>query len=200
MGLYPFNTNVARVAQTDVHGGRTALLSPVMYSPGNPIAADAAYYFTGVMKLGAYTLLKTAPDVGARSVTIKRTTVDTADTVGTVMITGTDLDGKVIQEALIPAVSAQEYETDQAFKAITSIVGTGWVISGGADTLVIGMGNRIGLPDKLSDMAQVLAASLGGVKEDAAPTVVADPDVLSGNTVKLGSALSGGGVNIYYVV
>jgi len=200
MGLYPFNSSVDREAQSDVPGEHTKLLSPVMYTPGSPVVADVDYYFTGVMALGAYTLLKSAPDVGARSVTIKRTTAGAADTFGTVVVLGTDLNDAVITETLTPTLSGTEYETTKAFKTITSITSVGWVIGDAADTFIIGLGNLIGLPDKLTDTGQVLGASLANVKEATAPTVTVSATVLSQNTVDLNSAYNGTAVKVYYVL
>ena len=199
MGLYPFNTNLSREAQSDVDGEHTKLLSPVMYTPGSPAVADVDYYFTGVMALGAYALLHTAPDVGARNVTIKRTDAGAADTFGTVVIVGTDLDGAVITETLTPTVSATEYGTTRAFKTITSITSVGWVIGDAADTFVIGMGNLIGLPDKLTDTGQFLFASLNNVKEATAPTVTVSASVLALNTADLNSAHNGTPTKLYYL-
>lgn len=201
MGFYPFNTSVPREAQTDVAAERASLFSVAMYTPGAPAVADVDYYFTGVMALGAYTLLQSAPDVGARSVTIKRTDADTADTFGTVEIVGTDLSGAAISETLTPTVSGTEYETAKAFKTVTSITSVGWVKGGTtADTFVIGMGGRVGLPEKLTDTGQVLCASLANVKEATAPTVTVSASVLASNTVKLNSAYNGTAVKVYYLV
>ncbi|HSW50324.1 MAG TPA: hypothetical protein VLH09_09130 [Bryobacteraceae bacterium] len=198
MGLFPFNTNWARQAQTDVPSIRTTLGAGVMYSPGSPAVADVDRYFTGVMALGAYTLLQTGPDVGARSVTITRTTVDAADTFGTVNIVGTDLAGNVITETLTPTVSGTTYQTTRAFATVTSVTSVGWVIGGGADTFVIGMGDRFGLPDLLTDTAQVVCASVNNVREATAPTVTVSATVLSLNTVDPDSALGGTPFKVYY--
>jgi hypothetical protein len=171
-----------------------------MYTPGSPAVADDDYYFTGVMKLGAYTLLHTAPDVGARNVTIKRTNAGTADTFGTVVIAGTDLAGNAISEILTPTASGTEYATTRAFKTVTSVTSVGWTIADAADTFIVGMGDLIGLPDLLTDTAQVLGASLGGAKEGTAPTVTVSATVLSQNTVNLSSAYNGSAVKIYYLI
>ncbi len=200
MSFFPFNTNRQRLAQTDVPGARTKLLSPVMYTPGSPAVADDDYYFTGVMKLGAYTLLHTAPDVGARNVTIKRTNAGTADTFGTVVIAGTDLAGNAISEILTPTASGTEYATTRAFKTVTSVTSVGWTIADDADTFIVGMGDLIGLPDLLTDTAQVLGASLGGAKEGTAPTVTVSATVLSQNTVNLNSAYNASEVKVYYLI
>ena len=202
MGFFPFNTNRTREAQSDTPGVRTALLSPVMYSPGSPAAADVDWFFTGVMALGPYTLLHTAPDVGARSVTIRRTDdgVGAADTFGTVKIEGTDLAGNAITETLTPTVSGTVYSTAKAFATVTAVTSIGWVIGGAADAFVVGFGDVLGLPDKLTDAAQVICASLNGVLEATRPTVTVSATALENNTVDLNSACNGKPVKIYYLV
>lgn len=198
MAFFPFNTNRARQAQTDVPAIRTILGSGVMYTPGSPAVADVDRYFTGVMKLGAYTLLAAGPDVGARSVTIKRTDAGAADTFGTVVIVGTDISGAAITETLTPTVSATEYETTRAFATVTSVTSVGWVITDAADTFIVGMGDRFGLPDYLTDTAQVVCASINNVKEATAPTVTVSATVLSQNTVNPDTALGGTPFKVYY--
>lgn len=203
MGFYPFNTNRARRAQTDVHGVTTLMGAGVMYTPGSPVLDDADWYVASVdMKVGAYTLAKTAPDVGARNVTVTQTAVGTEDTNGTIVVVGKDLAGNTITETLTPDAGKTVAGT-KAFAEITSITGVGWAVDaseGKADKITVGFGALIGLPDKLSDTAQVLAASLNNVKEATAPTVTVSATVLSQNTVDLNSALNGSPVKIYYVV
>ena len=200
MGFYPFNTNRARRAQTDVHGVTTLMGAGVMYTPGSPVLDDADWYVASVdMKVGAYTLAKTAPDVGARNVTVTQTAVGTEDTNGTIVVVGKDLAGNTITETITPN-DGETVAGTKAFAEITSITGAGWVTGGGADKITVGFGALIGLPDKLSDTAQVLAASLNNVKEANAPTVTVSASALELNTVDLSSALNGSPVKIYYVV
>lgn len=203
MGFYPFNTNRARRAQTDVHGVTTLMGAGVMYTPGSPAVDDADWYVASVdMKVGAYTLAKTAPDVGARNVTVTQTAVDTEDTNGTIVVVGKDLAGNTITETLTPDAGKTVAGT-KAFAEITSITGVGWAVDaveGKADKITVGFGALIGLPDKLSDTAQVLAASLNNVKEAVAPAVTVSASALELNTVDLNSALNGSPVKIYYVV
>lgn len=202
MSLYPFNTNwKPRRAQTDVPGVFTTLEAVVCYSPGSPAAADDNAYVTSTnMKVGAYTLAATAPDMGARNVTLKRTVNGGADTPGTITVTGTNLAGAVISEVLTPGANNTEVVGSKAFASITSIVGAGWAIADAADTIIVGWGDKIGLPDKLSDSAQVLAASLNNAREATAPTVAVNATALESNTVDLNSALNGTAVRVYYVV
>lgn len=198
MSFYPYNTNIALRAQTDVPGKFTVRGTGVMYSPGSPVVDDVDWYVASVdMKVGAYTLAHTAPDVGARNVTVTQTAVDAEDTNGTIVVVGTDLAGNVISETLTPNAGETVAGT-KAFATITSITGAGWVTGGGADKITVGFGALIGLPDKLTDTAQVLAASLNNVKEANAPTVTVSASALELNTVDLSSALNGSPVKIYY--
>ena len=201
MGFYPFNTNRARRAQTDVHGVTTLMGAGVMYTPGRPVVDDADWYVASVdMKVGAYTLAKTAPDVGARNVTVTQTAVDTEDTNGTIVVVGKDLAGNTITETITPN-DGETVAGTKAFAEITSITGAGWAVDGvegKKDKVTVGFGALIGLPDKLSDTAQVLAASLNNVKEANAPTVTVSASALELNTVDLSSALNGSPVKVYY--
>ena len=203
MGFYPFNTNRARRAQTDVHGVTTLMGAGVMYTPGSPALDDVDWYVVSAdMKVGAYTLAKTAPDVGARNVTVTQTATNTEDTNGTIVVVGKDLAGNTITETLTPNAGETVAGT-KAFAEITSITGAGWEVDaaeGKADKITVGFGALIGLPDKLTDTAQVLAASLNNVKEANAPAVTVSASALELNTVDLSSALNGSPVKIYYVV
>jgi len=204
--LFPFNTNWragARKAQSDVPGVLTTLGTGVMYTPGSPVLDDVDWYVASVdMKVGAYTLAHTAPDVGARNVTVTQTATDTEDTNGTIVIVGTDLAGNAITETLTPNAGATVAGA-KAFATITSITGAGWAVDGvegTKDKITVGFGALIGLPDKLTDTAQVLAASLNNVRQATAPTVTVSTSVLASNTVDLDSALDGTPVKIYYLV
>lgn len=201
--LFPFNTNWragARKAQTDVPGTLNTLLTPVMYTPGSPVLDDVDWFVASVdMKVGAYTLAHTAPDVGARNVTVTQTAVDAEDTNGTIVVVGTDLAGNSITETLTPNAGATVAGA-KCFATITSITGVDWVTGGGKDKVTLGFGSLIGLPDKLTDTAQVLAVSLNNIKQATAPTVTVSTSVLASNTVDLDSALDGTPVKIYYLV
>lgn len=201
MSFYPYNTNIGpREAQTDVATIRTTHGAGVMYTPGSPVLDDVDWFVASAnMKVGAYTLAHNAPDVGARNVTVTQTITNAAeDTNGTITVTGTDLAGNVISEEIIPNGGATVAGA-LAFATITSVVGAGWVVNGAdPDTITVGFGALIGLPDKLTDTAQVLVASLNNVKEATAPTVTVSATVLAANTVDLNSALDGTPVKVYY--
>jgi hypothetical protein len=203
MSLFPFNTNWRagqRRAQTDAPGVLTQLGTGVMYTPGSPVVDDVDWFVASTdMKVGAYTLAHTAPDCGARNVTVTQTAVDAEDTNGTIVIVGTDLAGNVITETLTPN-DGVTVAGAKCFATITSITGAGWVTGGGKDKLTVGFGALIGLPDKLTDTAQVFAASLNNVREANFPTVTVSPTNLEDNTVDLNSALNGTPVKVYYWV
>jgi hypothetical protein len=204
--LFPFNTNWLRKAQTDVGPAiKSDLLSPVCFSPGSPAVSDDDRFVVSVdMKVGAYTLAQTTmPEAAiARKLLITVTADTDNDTMGTLAIVGTDIAGNAISETIAP-VAAGSVETLHAFKTLVSITGAGWVIGGGAgteDAIKIGTSESLGLPDKLSDTAQVLFASLAAVKEATPPAVVVHATTLAKNTVNLNSALNASAVKVYYLV
>ena len=106
-------------------------------------AADTDRFVTTTnMKVGAYTVANsgTMPTAGARHVTVTHTAGDTADTLGTIVVVGTDLDGVALTETLTPS-SGTTVTGTKWFKTVTSVTGAGWVIDGSEgtnDTLVVG--------------------------------------------------------------
>ena len=203
--LFPFNTNWLRKAQTDVPAVRSDLLSPVVYAPGNSAAmVDNRFVASVIMKVGAYTIaVGTMPEPAvARKLLITVTQAGGVnDTPGTLDIVGTDAADQALLETIVPPLNTTKL-TVKAFKTVTSITGVGWVRDAGAgseDTIKIGTSEALGLPDKLSDTAQVLAASLAAVKEATAPAVTVSATVLAQNTVDLNSALNATAVKIFYV-
>lgn len=92
------------------------------------------------MKVGAYTVANSGamPTEGARKVTVTHTQVGgVTDTLGTVTVTGTNLAGAVISEAITP-LSGTVATGTLWFATVTSVVGAGWVIDTGNDTLTVG--------------------------------------------------------------
>lgn len=206
MSMYPFNPNkVGQFQQTDAPGMLIVRCHPAHYHILAPLAGvDDHYIAAAEMRVGAYALATASPGDGtARSVVATRTAVDTADTGGTLTITGTDLAGNVITEAIAVGADGVAVATTRAFATVTSIVGAGWVIDGAEgtkDTIDVGFGDLIGLPDLLPHNT-VMMAALNNVREAVAPAVTFSPTVLALNTVTLASPLvDGQPVDIYYVV
>jgi hypothetical protein len=142
------------------------------------------YFDSAAMHNGAYTVANSGlPGDGlAHNVTCAQTAVDVEDTNGILTITGLDVDGNVISEVLTPDAGVTVQGT-KAFAKVTSIVGAGWAQGGtGADTIVIGFGEVVGLPDKLAAAADVLMVAHNTALVNA-PTVTVDAAVLSKNTV-----------------
>ncbi len=115
---------------------------------GAPDVADPNYFLISVvMQATAYTLDQTAlaADNPPRNVTVAHTTDTTTDTLGNVVIVGTDVNDASITETM--AVSADGTATgSKAFKTIVSITTAGWVQAGGvSDLIVAGFGTLCGL-------------------------------------------------------
>lgn len=113
-----------------------------------------------------------------------------------VIVHGTNYLDEVIAETL-PAFTVNTTGTVVgafAFKTVTS-----WELpahDGTGATTALGFGDILGLPYYLPDGNTVVEATLAGVKESTAPTVVADSDELHKCTCDLNSALNGTAVTI----
>lgn len=137
-----------------------------------PAAIDADEFFTGNMANGAYTLLQTTmPDGLAHNVTVAQTAVGAEDTNGILTVVGTDIDGKYLAETITPNAGVTIQGT-RAFKTIASITGSGWVIGEGNDTIVIGYGELIGLPEKVALAADILLVTFSTAVVNAATATV----------------------------
>ena len=150
---------------------------------GVPAAIVPAQYFTGNMANGLYAILNSGlPGDGlAHNITVAATTVATgADTPGSILFTGLDINGKIISESIIP-LQDSTVPGLKAFAKVTAMLQSGWIIAGGNDTIVIGFGEVVGLPDRLSATTDVLLFTFTTAVVDA-PTVVIG-DELCENTV-----------------
>ena len=205
MSMYPFAPGKVGPNQQSDAGILIDRCHPAHYRIVSGLAAVANHYVVSVdMKVGAYALANTSPgDGAAHSVVATRTAVDTADTAGTLTITGTDLAGNTITETINVGADGVAVATTRAFATVTSIVGAGWVIDaveGNEDKIVVGFGDLLGLPDLLPHNT-VMMAALNNVREPVAPAVTVSTTVLALNTVDLNSALvDAQPVDIYYVV
>lgn len=154
-----------------------------------PAAKVANRYFaSAAMHLGAYTIANSGlPGDGlAHNVTCTETITDAAeDTNGTLIITGTDIDGRVVSETITPNGGA-EVATAKAFKKVTSIVGAGWVQQGATpDTIVIGFGDVLGLPEKIAAATDILFVIFGTAVTTNTTTKTVSAVSLANNTVTL---------------
>jgi len=207
MSFFPLNPNIAnaRRMQSDVPGRHIeyALVAHYALTAAEAATADVDYFMVSTdMKVGNYGITaKAMPGNCARNVTVTHTASGTADTLGTIKISGTDLAGNAIDETLTP-ISGGTKAGAKAFRTVTKVEGAGWVIDGveaTADKITVGFGDVIGLPDLLP-YNTLLFAFKGGTKETTAPTVTCSTTVLCSNTVKLSSTLNGDLIDLYYLV
>ena len=70
-------------------------------------------------------------------ITVTHTPVTGNDTLGTITVTGTDLRDQVISDVIVPVAGGVATGT-KFFKTVTGVVGAGWVINVGNDTIVVG--------------------------------------------------------------
>lgn len=113
------------------------------------------------MKVGDYTIAA-QPDV-PRKLTVTHAKADELDTLGTVVIHGTNILDKVISETIVPEED-DVVTTVNIFKSVTKVTGVGWVIdgvTGSEDQIQVGVDDMIGIPVDLEDSHQIIFAMLG---------------------------------------
>ncbi len=175
-----FNALVAELADitaSTANLNKTAIAT-ALYSLGTPILADVDRIVTSAnMKVGEYTIAA-QPDV-PRNITVTVTAGDTADTMGTVTVTGTNRDDDVISEVITPEAGATVAGT-KAFKTVTKVEGADWVIDGSEgtnDTITVGVGDELGLPVALSATSQMKFACADTAWVDVSGSVAETPTV-----------------------
>lgn len=177
-----------------------AVNTPMLYNLGAPIVSDNDMIVVSAdMKIGAYEIAA-QPDV-PRNVTVTVTSIGTADTLGTITVTGTNYADKVISEEITPETGKTIAGT-KAFKKITSITGAGWVIDeveGTADKITVGIGNKIGLPLALDKDSEIILGILGTAITTHNPTV-SDPKTIEGTTIDMSLGTYDGNKNVLVFV
>jgi hypothetical protein len=164
-----------------------------LYNLGAPVAADDDLIVTVAnMKVGSYTVAA-QPDV-PRNITVTHAIVAVGtDTVGTITITGTDVFGATISEVIIPSAGGVATGA-KAFKTVTSVVGAGWVIAGGNDTIKVGVGNKLGLPVLIAAATNCILGVVGTA--NVVPTTTASATLISSCTVDLSAGTYDGTVKV----
>jgi hypothetical protein len=90
------------------------------------------------MIVGAYSLANTGPVwQGGCLVTVTHTTVAGADTLGTIVVVGTDLAGQTRTDTITPLAGTVATGVIP-FRTLTSVTGVGWVAVSTPDTIVVG--------------------------------------------------------------
>ena len=115
-------------------------MSGYMYTYINASTAAVTNRFVASTNManGTYTIANATPAFsGAVLLTLTHTTVAGADTLGTVTVVGTDLNGQAITEVLTPSAGTTVTGT-KFFRTVTSATQAGWVLNTTADTIVIG--------------------------------------------------------------
>jgi len=164
---------------------------------GTPIVADDDKVVVSAdMKVGAYTIAA-QPDV-PRNITVTVTAGGTADTMGTITVTGTNVLGQVISEVITP-IAGTPVAGKKAFKTVTSVVGAGWVVDAvesTKDTIKVGIGTALGLPIKVATgdcLLSVLGTSF------VVPTL-ATGNVVESCTIDSSSGTYNGSKALYAIV
>ena len=204
MAMTPYKPFLGQTIQTTVPGLATdrGFIAHVQYSALQALLAvqDAihATFATSDVAVTTVTTNITNPTC-PKNVTVTAGGVAADVKAVSVTITGTnDLD-EVITEVM-PAFTVNALSTEigtKAFKTITSIAVP--AMDGVGVTIDVGIGEKLGLPYKLTHNT-VLAAAINNVREAVAPTVTVSPTAIESNTIDLDTALGGTVVDVYLIV
>ena len=203
--FYPFNPTLGQIMQTDANGV-TVDASYVAHFHVEGATAIAATTTTVHAAAATSATLLTTITTGiinpgcARNLTATAAGVDADVKAVSVTVTGTSIDGSVITE-ILPAFTVNTLGTVvgvKAFKTVTKIEVP--AMDGAGVTIAIGVGEKLGLPYKLSHNT-VLKTFLGNTLEATAPTLALSSTAIESNTIDLNSALDGAkAVDAYILV
>ncbi len=196
--MTPFNINRDHKITTSTSGisAERKFTARFQVAAANAVAQDLVSVLAATALTAAAQTITTdiANPAVPRSLRVKG---NAAGITGNVVITGTNYAGETITETV--ALSGSDaVETTKAFNTITSIA-LPIETHAGADTVSVGVGNKLGLPFKLEHNT-VLMAFRNNVKEATAPTVTTSTTAIEGNTVLLNSALNGTDIDVYLIV
>lgn len=185
----------AKIADANVTVAKTGSDVAYVERLGTPDLADADYFLVSVdMQATAYTLDQTTLAAGnpPRNITVTHAAVGTADTLGDLVVDGTDVDDGVISETITIA-SGTEAQGTKAFKTITALTTAGWVIDGveaTADTIEVGFGKLLGFSRTLSAATEVVTGLLNRAIQ--APTIAVNATDVESNTVDMSAGTYNG--------
>ena len=174
----------------------------VQISLGTPAAADTTFIFESANiadgSTTALTLAHTTLDV-PRNIQAVAQAASSSDAV--LNIVGTDLYGNTITESLT-LNNNTVVQTAQAFKTVTSITPAGGA-GKGATALIIGTGNKLGLPVKLNKRSDLLQAWHGSTLDGGGLTVVVGSTSTNADdrgTIAFSNALGGSEIVVWMKV
>lgn len=171
-------------------------------SLGSPAAADTNYIVESVaISDGSTTALTLAHSTLDVPRNIQAVAAATSSSDAILNIVGTDLYGNTITESLT-LNNDTAVQTAQAFKTVTSITPAGGAGKGATD-LIIGTGNKLGLPVKLNKRSDLMQAWHGSTLDGGGLTVVVGSTSANADdrgTIEFTNALDGSEIVVYMSV
>lgn len=173
-----------------------SIATPAVPSATYIIASSSSPHTTG-LNLTTFAHQPDFPRV--LTVTPAGTTADV--TACTVTVNGTNIRGKTISDTFaISATQSSATTGVNAFKTVTSVViPAACETSSSATSWKVGTAAALGLDRCLNYAGDFIQASLNGVKETTAPTIVANATLVENNTAALNSTLNGDLVQLMFI-
>lgn len=183
---------------------------------GTPAAADADFYITSVAADGQtgdtdglfddpddFENVTLADSEPSRSVTLTVSENDAEDSVDEIVVVGKDEKGRHLRE-VIDATDwddAEVFETDAAFRSVSSVQLKGWTEATNADDITVGFGDNLGIGVKLKEDKDVVLGLLDrAVVSISDSDINTDEDDVNVNTVDLSTDTYNGSKEAVVVV
>lgn len=200
--LYPYNSQFGQRIKTNA-----SLATDRCFIAHDTITADTAsatYCAVGIAATTApvtytATSITTQPDV-ARAITVDPTGTTNDVAAGSVTITGTDIAGNSISDAVTFIANATAAQTTT--KAFASIATISFATQDGTGAKFdIGVANKFGLKQKFKDDAFILIGLFDGVDELSSATKAVSSTELSSNTYQTAGTCDGTkSIDVFYLI
>jgi hypothetical protein len=172
-------------------------------SAGTKADALPRFYDLGICNLGTVDKIVTSVDMKnttsysiAASPDVPRALLVTItqqggvdDTMGTLLVTGTDYANAVLTETITPTANSTT-EGTKAFKTVTSIVGSNWISDTTADHIQVGTLDKLGLPFALSDASPTAIGFFDYIGESIDVFNIGTPPSISESLITMTSPLN----------
>lgn len=159
-------TNLDQLVVSVPHLSKYLDLADIVFL-GNPIVATTNRYVVSVALSNATLTIANQPDIPRNCTCTVTDQASPSLVAGTVTITGLDYRGNAVTEVFTQPVTPQAtytYTGVMMFAQINSIVTANFSVLGGVQSIVVGCGNVIALPNDIMTAAAIKHVWLGNTK------------------------------------
>lgn len=183
LGEVLLNASARGDGANDIAAGSNIMKGDDLGAPD--LADDDRFLESTVMLATAYVLDNTTlpADNPPRNLIVTHVADGNTDTLGDMVVDGTNVDDEVIQETLTISAGSTVVGT-KAFKTVSAAISPDWVADGNSDLIEIGYSNLLGLSEVRASTDEIFLGTLDGLMRDFDSKAI-DADNVESNTVSL---------------